>query len=294
VNAIRLLAPVVVFSVMLALGLLLGREQVQAALRRRVVLAAVIFGVVVPLPALAVAVVKLAGLKGAVAAGVILMAISPGAPIALRRAIEAGGDTRFAPALHLAVVLTAVVTVPACVWIMDWIFRANVVVTPLDVARQVFFAQILPLGLGAGLRAWRPALAARIEPPLARASGALLLALVAACAWVLGPGLVAIGWAPTLCGVGLTLLALAIGAAFAGRDSPVRPAGAVAAAMRNPGLALLIATRNRMPEAVTVAVFGYALGLAAVVAAFLFVRRRRDAGQAGGRSGPRARRGGPV
>jgi BASS family bile acid:Na+ symporter len=80
-------AAVTVFTVMLSLGLLLEREQIISALRRRMVLAAVLFAVVVPLPALAVIVVKLFGLRGAVAAGIVLMAISPGAPVALRRAI---------------------------------------------------------------------------------------------------------------------------------------------------------------------------------------------------------------
>jgi len=56
---------------------------------------------------------------------------------------------------------------------------------------------------------------------------------------------------------------------FAGRDSSARPAAAVAAAMRNPGLALLIATRNAAPPDVTAAVFGYALGLAGVIFGFL-------------------------
>ena len=49
---------------------------------------------------------------------------------------------------------------------------------------------------------------------------------------------------PTIAGVAMTLCALAVGAAFAGRDAEVRPAAAVAAAMRNPGLALVIATVN--------------------------------------------------
>lgn len=276
-NWLLVAAPVTVFTVMLSLGLLLGREQVRAALERKVVLAAIVFGVVVPLPALAVALVKLMGWKGAVAAGVILMSICPGAPVALRRAIEAGGPPQFAPALHLAIILTAVFTIPACVWIMDWIFRANFEVTPLHIAKQVFFAQILPLAIGAGLRAWKPALAARIEPRLARIANLLLLGLVGVCFVELGPGLVEIGWAPVLAGVVLTLAALAIGAAFAGRDSPVRPAGAVAAAMRNPGLAILIATLNRAPESVTSAIFGYALGLLAVVTAFLAVQKRRAA-----------------
>ena len=97
-----------IFVVMFALGLRLGREQISAAWQRRVVLAAVLFAVVVPVPALAVIAVKLAGLKGAVAAGIVLMAISPGAPVAMRRALDAGGHQEFAPALHLAVVVLAV------------------------------------------------------------------------------------------------------------------------------------------------------------------------------------------
>src|SRR5689334_21508930 len=152
---------------MLSLGLLLRREQIAAALERRTVAVAILFAVLVPVPALAVAAVKLFGLKGAVAAGIVLMAVSPGAPVALRRALEAGSDRAFTPPLHLAIVLLAVVTVPINVRIMDAIFSANFVVSPLDVARQVFFAQLLPLGIGYALRAHNPTLAARLEPRLA-------------------------------------------------------------------------------------------------------------------------------
>jgi hypothetical protein len=45
--------------------------------------------------------------------------------------------------------------------------------------------------------------------------------------------------------------------------------------MRNPGLALMIATVNRAPFEVTAAVVGYALGLAVTMIAFLQWRRRR-------------------
>jgi len=60
---------------------------------------------------------------------------------------------------------------------------------------------------------------------------------------------------------------------FARRDASVWPAAAVVAAMRNPGFALLIATRNAAPPDVTASVFGYALGLAGVIFAFLAWRR---------------------
>jgi bile acid:Na+ symporter, BASS family len=266
---------VTVFAVMLSLGLMLGREQIAAALRRRVVLAALLFAVVVPVPALAVLFVKLFEIKGAVAAGILLMAISPGAPVALRRAIEAGGHSAFAPALHLAIVVSAVATVPASLAILDAIYEQDFAITPLDVARQVFLAQLLPLGLGAALRAFRPAIAARIEPRLTRASNLMLLALALVLLMVLWRLLDDIGWTPFIAGAGLSACALLVGAAFAGTDAPVRPAGAVAAAMRNPGLALLIASANKLPAAVIASVFGYALGLALVVTLFVVGRGRR-------------------
>lgn len=272
---LALLALVTVFSAMVSLGLMLGREQIAAAMQRRVVLAALLFAVIVPVPATAVLAVKFFGLKGAVAAGILLMAISPGAPIALRRAIQAGGHPAFAPALHLAIVITAVATVPASVATLSVIFDRDFSVSPLDVARQVFVAQLLPLGIGAGLRAWKPALAARIEPVLTRVSNFILLALVAALLIVLWPLMEEVGWAPFLAGIGLTACALALGAACAGRDAPVRPAGAIAAAMRNPGLALLIAAVNKAPAAVVASVFGYALGLTVVVTAFIAWQGRR-------------------
>ena len=259
---------------MFTLGLMLGREQIAAALQRRVVLLAVVFAVLVPVPALAVLAVKLFGLTGPVAVGIVLMAISPGAPVALRRALDAGGDRAFAPTLHLSIVMLAVVTVPLTVAILDWIFAKDFAVTPLHIGRQVFFAQLLPMALGAALRAARPALAARLETPLARI-GNLLLAVMGLAVLVDMPAIVAAaGWAPMVAGVCITLGALAVGAAFAWRDPAVRPAAAIAAAMRNPGLALVIATVNGAPPSVTAAVIGYALGLGLTIVAYLQWRKR--------------------
>jgi len=272
---IGLFATVTVFAVMFTLGLMLGREQLAAALQRRVVLAAVVFAVVVPVPALAVLVVKVFGLEGPTAAGIVLMAISPGAPVALRRALDAGGDRAFAPALHLAIVTLAVVTVPVTVAILDWIFAVDFTVTPWHIGRQVFLAQLLPMALGALVRAARPALAARLEGRLARFGNALLLAVAVMVLADIRPIIGAVGWTPTIAGVGISMCALALGTAFAWRDADVRPAAAIAAAMRNPGLALVIATVNRAPPNVTASVIGYALGLGATIVAYLQWRKQR-------------------
>jgi hypothetical protein len=89
------------------------------------------------------------------------------------------------------------------------------------------------------------------------------------------PLLAKVGWTPFVAGIGLTALALLFGAACAGRDAPARPVSAVATAMRNPGLALVIATVNRLPSEVVASVFAYALGLVAVVTAFVAWQGRR-------------------
>jgi predicted Na+-dependent transporter len=272
-----LLVGAAVFTVMLSLGLMLGREQIVAALQRRVVMAALLFATVVPVPAMAVAFVKLFGIQGTIAAGILLMAICPGAPVALRRAIEAGGHSAFAPALHLAIVGSAVLTVPLSLAILDAIFHKDFTVSPIDVARQVFVAQLLPLALGAALRAFRPALAERIQSGLARASNLMLLAVALVLLVVLRGMLQEIGWMPFIAGAGLSACALIVGAAFAGRDAPVRPAGAVAAAMRNPGLAMLIAAVNKLPALVIASVFAYTLGLALVVTLFVVWQGRSRA-----------------
>lgn len=264
-----------VFAVMFSLGLLLGREQIAAARRRGGVLAMVFFAVVVPMPLLAVLLVTFAEIRGVVAAGILLMAISPGAPIAIRRAIDAGGEPAFAPALHLVIVALAVVTVPVSLAVLSTVFQKDFAISPLDVGRQVFFAQLLPLGLGATLRALRPAMAAGLAGPLARTTNLALIPLAAILVVVLWPLLAEVGWVPAAAGAALTLCALAVGAACAARDAAARPVAAVAAAMRNPGLALLIATVNEMPLGVVAAVLAYTLGLLVVVSAFVLWHGRR-------------------
>jgi hypothetical protein len=87
-----------------------------------------------------------------------------------------------------------------------------------------------------------------------------------------------VGWMPTVAGFAMTLVALAVGWAFARGDAAARPAAAIAAGMRNPALALLIATVNRAPTAVIEGIVGYAVGLALAIVLFLQWRKRAGAG----------------
>ena len=83
-----------------------------------------------------------------------------------------------------------------------------------------------------------------------------------------------IGVTPSIAGFAMTVIALDVGAAFAGGTAAVWPAAAVAAAMRNPGPALLIATLNHAQPAVTATIIGCAIGLATAMIVFLNWRKR--------------------
>ena len=67
--------------------------------------------------------------------GVVLMVIAPGAPLALRRALESGGDAGFAPTLQIAVAVLAVPAVLLWVIVGNWVLGTHGFVDAAGVAR---------------------------------------------------------------------------------------------------------------------------------------------------------------
>jgi BASS family bile acid:Na+ symporter len=159
--------------------------------------------------------------------------------------------------------------------ILDALFSADFQVTYLQIGKQVFFVQLLPLLLGALLRYLKPDLATWLEPRAARLGNRLVVVFTAILLIDIVPIVASIGYVPTLAGAGMAIFALAIGGLFAGNDAQARPAAAIAVAMRNPGLALVIAEANHAPPAVTAVVLGYTVGVALVVSGFLGWKRRQ-------------------
>ena len=89
-----------------------------------------LFSVLVAVPALAWLVARTLDLPRPAEVGIVLMAISPGAPIALRRSLGAGGHRSFAPALQIAVVVLAVVSMPLWIAAFDEYYGGSATVAP--------------------------------------------------------------------------------------------------------------------------------------------------------------------
>ena len=273
-QTIGVCAAAAIFVVMLSLGLAIPPERLGYLWRKPLPLARGALSVLVLVPLLALAVVQLVDLPMPAKVGIMAMAISPGAPIALRRSLDAGAHGAFAPCLQIVVVTLAIGTIPLSVEALDILFFGDARADALAIARQVFFAQLLPLGLGIGLRMARPALALRIEPALARLGNLLFVVLalvIVASVWTTAAG---VGLAAIACALGLSAASIGIGLLLGSPDPDTRPAVAVISAMRNPGLALLLATANRAAPGVIAMILAYLLCSALVVIAYVLWRRK--------------------
>ena len=187
-------------------------------------------------------------LSSEVRQAIALMAVCPSAPLILRKAGRQGGDASLASLLQVGAALAAIVTVPLLAQLAQRLFNVDGWdVTPRQVALQVGQLQLLPLLLGLALRHGAPRLAQRRQTPLDRLANALLLLLLIAVLIKVAPLLVAFTLANglALLFMGLLVLAsLAIGFAAAADGAERRTTAALVTSMRNPGLALLLASHH--------------------------------------------------
>lgn len=268
-------AAVTVFTVMLGIGLGVAPGELRAVWLRRGPMLRGLFAVLIAVPALALAVSRGLDFPRWVQIGIVLMAIAPGAPVALRRSLAAGGHRAFAPSLQIGVALLAVVSMPLSIAVLNHVYAGQASIHPWDVARQVGVAQLLPLGLGIALRGAAPRIADRLEAVFTRLGTALLialaiLALIAVWAVVVHTGLEILGAIALL-----TCAALAVGHGLGGPESGTRTAVAITSAARNPGLALLVAAANSAPPQVKAIVLTYLLVSAFTILPYMLWRRRR-------------------
>jgi BASS family bile acid:Na+ symporter len=234
-----------------------------------------LFSVLIAVPVLALAVTRVFDLSRAVEIGIVLMAISPGAPVALRRSLDAGGHRSLAPALQILCAMLAVLSMPSTIAILNVFYVGHASISPGELARQVFAAQLLPLSLGILTRRFAsPRAIAWLEPKLARFANILLVALTILVVIDVWGAVVDAGPKIALAIAIITVLALAVGHWLGGPDPRTRTAVAISSAMRNPGLALLVATLNDAPPALGATILAYLMVSAFTVIAYVLWRRR--------------------
>jgi BASS family bile acid:Na+ symporter len=262
-------AAATVFCVMLGIGLGVAPGDLRSAWRAPGPLVRGLFCVLVAVPAVALVIVRSLGLPVAVQAGILLMAIAPGAPVALRRSVAASGYGAFAPALQISVTLLAVISMPLAIAGINETYGANITVEPLDVMQQIFVAQLIPIGLGIGCRGFAPRCAIRIETNVTRIGTVLLMLTLILGIFNLGEATLRAGGPGIVACVATTLAALAAGHLLGGPQRETRAAVAIISAARNPGLALLVATFNKAEPRVIATILAYLVVSILLVTAYV-------------------------
>jgi bile acid:Na+ symporter, BASS family len=223
----------------------------------------------VPLAALAL--VKTLTLAPGVEIGLLVLAVSAGAPL-LPRKLLGVGEGAYAFSLVVTSSLLAIVLVPAWLAVLGPEFGQPKAIGPEHAARVLSLSFFLPLAIGMLIR-WRwPDLAAKVGDRLMMAAGLLLTG----CALVLlvlhWDVLLDARWSGALALGALMLAALAIGHSLGGPADDDRTVLAIACATRHLGIAVLVAASLPGPRtAVIIAV--YVLMSAAVSIPYLRLRR---------------------
>ena len=123
-------AAATLFAIMFDLGLAIEPGEFRWVWQRPGLLAKSLFSVLVAVPALAWLVARAFDLPRAADIGIVLMAISPGAPVALRRSLDAGGHRSFAPALQIAVAVLAVFSMPLSIAAFNEYYGGTATIDP--------------------------------------------------------------------------------------------------------------------------------------------------------------------
>ncbi|PTX54191.1 BASS family bile acid:Na+ symporter [Litoreibacter ponti] len=134
------------------------------------------------IPLVAYLVIMIFGLSGAIAAGVMLLALCPGGVTSNVVSRLAGGDVALSVSLTALISLISIVTVPLLV---GWSVRhfmgesaPDFSVTSLALAMVLITA--LPVAIGMGVRALAPDFANRAEPGLLKLASALFVLIILA------------------------------------------------------------------------------------------------------------------
>jgi bile acid:Na+ symporter, BASS family len=240
---INIFATVTLVEMMLTIGMGAAIADVWAVARdwRGVIRALVANYVLVPAAALGLALV--AGAPPMVAAGVMIVAVCPGAPYAPPFTALAKGSVERAVGLMVILAGSSAVLAPLLLRLLLPVVTRGGTAT-VDAGRIVStlaLVQFLPLCIGLGIAAQRPAWARRLKTPLGRVSTVLNVALLCVILVVQFHLLTAIRVTGYLAMFALLASSAAAGWFLGRGDAADRKALAITTSVRNVGVGLVIA-----------------------------------------------------
>lgn len=178
----KIVLPIALFLIMFGLGLSLQRRDFARVLTEPKAIILGLFGQLVLLPALALAIAMLLELPGEIAVGLIIIALAPGGATSNMFTYLARAETSLSISLTAVISLITPFTIPIFTVMAMQHFMGSETAFSLPVGQtviQLLVITVVPVLLGMGVRARWPHLAARMEVALKWFSIAFLLLIVA-------------------------------------------------------------------------------------------------------------------
>lgn len=232
------------------------------------------------MPIVAIVIVDLFPLSRPTEIVLIALSISPIPPLLPRKESKAGGHGAYALGMMMTMALLAIAIVPLGAYLLGKYFDRPFTTSSAAIARTVLMMVIAPLAAGMAVRAWKPAIAARLLKPVTQAATLLLVAatLVVVVA-VLPTMLRLIGDGTLRALLAFITIGLAAGHWLGGPASEDRTVLALSTASRHPAIALAIAKGSFPSEPYLAAtIVLYLLIVTLVALPYVFWRRRSAAG----------------
>jgi BASS family bile acid:Na+ symporter len=177
-----------------------------------------------------------------VKAAIMLMAVSPVPPLVPGKELAIGGRKEYAYGLYVAMALLTLVSVPIVFAIASRAFGRADNVSFAVIAGAVIGGVLVPLALGMLIRRLAPALAERAWNIVFKISMLLVLPAFLPIVVVAGPALLEMVGDGTLFAMAAaTVIALAAGHLLGGPDLCDRATLGIAASVRHPGIAMVVA-----------------------------------------------------
>lgn len=235
---------------------------------------------IVPLAA-AIAALSLVDIGRPAAVAILLMAISPVPPLVPGKDLKLGGRTAYVFGLYAALALVSVASVPVLGQLTAGFYGVSKSFPPSIVALNVATIVVLPLLLGILFRRkLAPDLSRRAIPWVERTATLFLLLALVPIILSTGKQMLSLVGDGTIFVIILVVgAALVAGHLLGGEVAEDRPALAIAAATRHPGIAMALAGANHEIPAVTAAILLFlVVSIFATIPYQRFVKRRFASG----------------
>ena len=219
-----------------------------------------LIAVFVIMPVVAVALALWFDFPRTVEIALIALAISPTPPLLPKREAKTGGYEPYGLGLMALLALLSIAVVPLSAELLSAFFGRRFGVPALAIAGIVFKAVLLPLAVGMTVRALTPAIAARLDKPMAMIpmilmplAAAVLLISTAPAMWRL------IGGGTIVAMLLFLTIGFVVGHVMGGPDPDHAVVLAISTACRHPAIALAIASANFPDEQFGAAIILYML-----------------------------------